>query len=147
MKLRKNDKLDKELLSSKKEVKITYRGWPGHFCCSDRCTFHLNTLLELDDVRIVVSTVGLMKNCIEEEINQGQKFMPIGLDRYFETMAFHAYKCNEFWDADVSRQISFDSEWSYPDLKDEWKANKGHIKVVEEIKEKMEKGIITNVIE
>jgi len=117
----------------KKEVKITYRGWPGHFCCGHRCVFHLNTLIEYKSIKIVVSTVGLMI----DPLNKDQykiKYSEIGCDRYFETMAFHAD--GEFSDANVQQQVYFKSPWSWG-LKDEMKANDGHIKVVDEIVSKL----------
>jgi hypothetical protein len=63
-------------------VTRTERGWPGHFICADKCLFRRNTLLELGDVKIVVSTVWLFR------VN-GQ-FQEIGCGRYFETMAFYS---------------------------------------------------------
>ncbi|MFC1453856.1 hypothetical protein ACFLQL_01615 [Verrucomicrobiota bacterium] len=110
---------------------ITYRGWPGHFCCSQRCVFHLNTLIEYKRIKIVVSTVGLMQDPMNKDANK-VVFAEIGMDRYFETMAFHAKKNGTFWDANVQRQIYFDLPWSWG-LKDEAKANAGHIKIVEEM--------------
>jgi len=110
------------------KVKITYRGWVGHFICGHDCMFRLNTLLEYGDIKIVVSTVGAMKSSLSK------KYETIGYDRYFETMAFHAEKEGDFWDADVMREINFESEWAWNSLEDEWKANKGHIAVVEEIR-------------
>ena len=125
-------------------VKVTYRGWPAHFICGDRCVFHLNTLLEYNKTKIVVSTVGLMKD--PEEVRKvlkqpdNEPYSEIGLNRYFETMAFHAEKRREFWDADVSKEISFDSQWAWSKPEDEWKANKGHLKIVQEISDKILKG-------
>jgi hypothetical protein len=81
-----------------------------------------------------------MKNWHAPDAMQRTTFEKIGHDRYFETMAFHAYKNDEFWDADVERQIAFNSPWSYSNLSDEWAANKGHWVVVEEIVSKLESG-------
>lgn len=134
----------------KEIVKISNRGWAGHFICSKDCQFRLNTLLEYKDIKIVVSTVGMMlSHCPKgSEFYKGQ-YDTVGLDRYYETMAFHAkseelkYKSGKkqlFYDVDVSRQISFDSDWCWESIEDEWEANKGHYKVVEEIKKKLLKG-------
>jgi hypothetical protein len=114
--------------------KITERGWAGHFCCADRCNFRRNTLIEYDDIKIVVSTVGLMRSFDKEN-----KFEEIGLDRYYETMAFHAHN-HGFYDADVSLQINFNSQWSIGSVDAEIEANIMHDKVVKEIASRLKKG-------
>jgi len=124
------------------EVKVSYRGWGGHFIAANRCKFRLNALIEYKEIKIVVSTVGLM-----ELVRGSGEYETIGHERHFETMAFHAKKEGKFWDADVSKQIDFKSERSYSSQDDEWKANKGHWAVVEELKtsllatDKMEKDL------
>ena len=123
------------------EAKITYRGWPGHFCCGHRCVFHLNTLIEYGTKKIVVSTVGLMLDPMNKDENK-IKYGEIGINRYFETMAFEAEKRGEFWDANVQKKINFDSPCNYKKVKDEIKANNGHIKIVKEIVDKLKKGEI-----
>lgn len=120
-----------------KEVKRTERGWAGHFICSDRCKFRRNTLLECGDVKIVVSTVGAMydeKGELEE----------IGLDRHYETMAFHVDpKSGDYKDMDVQRQIWFDSPWALKWHKKgliDNEANDMHEAVVKEISDNLAKG-------
>ena len=110
----------------------TERGWAGHFICSNQCRFRRNTLLELDGSRIVVSTVG---NHWYKD-----KLLPIGVERYFETMAFHAMFEDPYWDADVSKQISFDSNWSLDENANDNDANDMHETVVEEISRRMASG-------
>lgn len=87
-------------------VKRTERGWAGHFICGHKCLFRRNTLIENGRKKIVVSTVGGMRtgeNTIET----------IGaFGRYYETMAFKARKEGPYWEIDVGKQISFESEWS-----------------------------------
>lgn len=116
-----------------KEVSRVERGWGGHFICASRCQFRRNTLLSYKDIKIVVSTVGLM------EVNG--KFEQIGLNRYYETMAFHA-NANDtrYYDADVSREISFESPWAISKLDADDKANIMHENVVEEISNKLKDG-------
>lgn len=80
-------------------MKITYRGWAGHFCAASKCLFRLNTLIEHDEIRIVVSTVGAME--------VGHNFEMIGLDRWYETMVFRAYFYNGYWEADIARELSY----------------------------------------
>lgn len=119
-------------------VKITERGWPGHFCCSDRCLFHRNTLLEYKDKKVVVSTVGELqrsgynKKCTPLD-GFNEYFETVGLDRYFETMAFMAKENDIFNDADASKQVLFDSNWKLNDPYAEIEANEMHDAVVKEI--------------
>ena len=118
-------------------VKRTERGWGGHFICADRCLFRRNTLLELGDVAIVVSTVGAMKSLDRDS----KKPETIGaFNRYYETMAFHAHKDGAYTEADVFRSISFDSPWSIDRWEDEdidMQADAMHEAVVAEISERM----------
>jgi hypothetical protein len=127
-----------------KEPKITYRGWPGHFICSDGCVFHLNTLIEYKKIKIVVSTVGLLK--LEHD---SIKYEEIGFNRYFETMCFHANKYGKFIDADVSKDITeqIKTNWCYDKVDMEIEANAGHIKIVNEICKRLKEGDKFKVIE
>jgi hypothetical protein len=74
----------------------------------------------------------------------------IGCNRWYETMAFESLY-DEYNDADVTKEIEFDSEWSiwgqtweevmeiydqHPDLA----ANEMHEKVIEELKEMIKNG-------
>lgn len=89
-------------------VKRTERGWAGHFICAHRCLFRRNTLLDFGRKKIIVSTVGMMRDYKEE----GSYDTIGGGGRYYETMAFYAKKDGPYWDVDVGRQISFESEWA-----------------------------------
>lgn len=64
----------------------------------------------------------------------------VGNGRYYETMVFMAKKFDEVWDADVQKQVYFESEWAYSRIEDGWKANKGHYAVIEEISKKLKEG-------
>lgn len=111
------------------------RGWAGHFICADQCLFRRNTLLTCGDVRIVVSTVGLWKaNYVTDgTMDFDRKFQELGPGRYFETRAFHAKYIHPYWDANISREVFFESPWcvTTPDADDI--ANEQHDAVVEEI--------------
>ena len=88
--------------------KLTERGWAGHFICANRCLFRRNTLIDFGRKKIIVSTVGMM----QDDRDEG-KYDTIGAGgRYYETMAFGAKKEGPYWDADVGKQISFESEWA-----------------------------------
>lgn len=109
------------------EVKRTERGWAGHFICADRCRFRRNTLLEYKDIKIVVSSVGLLTT-------DDKSFDTVGLDRYFETMAFHSKKDDDrFNDIDVRKQVYFNSDWYISVVDADDKANIMHDVVVDEI--------------
>ena len=86
------------------EVNVIERGWAGHFILADRCLFRRNTLLEYKDKKWVVSTVGAFRN-------HENKIDNIGHRRWYETMAFEASEKNGYIDANVEKEISFDSKW------------------------------------
>lgn len=118
-------------------IKRTERGWAGHFICANSCMFRRNTLLEKGKKRIVVSTVGGYR--------YQEKIETIGAGgRYYETMAFRAKKDGPYWEADVSKQLSFNSDWAIcadsvnklPDDVDNV-ANDMHEKIVSELMEGM----------
>ena len=120
-------------------VKRTERGWPGHFICSDRCKFRLNTLLEYGDTKIVVSTVGNMYIDGKPE--------PIGYERWYETMVFYAKQDGHYVEADVTRQLYPDQDWgilaeTYDELPNDVDniANQMHESIVQEFINKIESG-------
>lgn len=75
----------------------------------------------------------------ESEKNLDKRFSTIGHNRHFETMAFHAGN-DKYQDVDVSRQVSFESNWEIAELDSELQANKMHEKVVDEITARLLKG-------
>ena len=124
-------------------IKRIERGWAAHFCGASNCKFRRNTLLEGDN-KVVVSTVGGYY-----PYGFYNKIEPIGHKRYYETMAFYAKKDGPYWEANVSDQIYFDSNWSLcfdspdcvPDDIDNL-ADQMHETVVSELIGKMDIGII-----
>jgi hypothetical protein len=83
-------------------IKITERGWAGHFCGANSCRFRRNRLIEKESgERIVVSTVGNWLPWNETTIQQ------IGAGRYYETMAFKAQYQHPYWESDVEEELAF----------------------------------------
>lgn len=124
-------------------IKRTERGWGGHFICASRCLFRRNTLIEWGRIKIVISTVGNMEPPEPAPKIKGLDMRLIGgLNRYHETMAFRAKKEGIYWDADVSKQIHFDSPWAVRELNatSDQTANDMHEAVVAEIMERIRKG-------
>lgn len=120
-------------------VKRTERGWAGHFICSDRCNFRRNTLLEYEGEFIVVSTVGRM---VIEYVGHSA-LDTVGLDRYYETMAFYSDTSDmEFHDIDVKRQIYLGCDWALNEIDDN-KANDMHEKAVDWVSRQMVEHKIT----
>jgi hypothetical protein len=113
----------------------TERGWQGHFLCP--CTFHLNTLLDLDGFKIVVSTVGayLPPHGFQP---RGKRYETIGHNRFYETLAFES-KYDSYDDANVMRYVLIDSDQCYSSESDK-EPQAGHWVVVEEIKRRMANG-------
>lgn len=118
-------------------VKRTERGWGAHLCVADSCRFRRNTLLELENVRVVVSTVGAYF--------YREQYQEIGYKRHFETCAFQAVWDDPYWDADVTKEISLDSNWSIEGVKrgSDKLANQMHEDVVVEIMQKMIDGTLS----
>lgn len=94
-----------EFLSDTQLMRRTERGWAGHFVLSDSCRFRRNTLVQYGDTYIVVSTVGALM----DSHNEGG-YKALGIDRYYETMAFHARYDGYYWDADVDREVHINGE-------------------------------------
>ena len=126
------------------EVKRTERGWAGHFCCSYRCEYHRNTLLEYNGMKVVVSTVGRLR----KDMISGT-YEDLGYKRYFETMAFMANEDDKYNDADVEREIQFDAKWSLPSPDMELEADAMHEDVVIELSKRLVDGtlVLTSEIE
>lgn len=107
-------------------IKETWRGWQGHFCC--KCEWHLNTLLELNGKKYIVSTVGFYKGSADDE-----NYVSIGADgRLFETMTFES-SYDEWDDIDA-----MEDEWDFfRSYMTEREAQKGHYEVLEQVKKWM----------
>lgn len=124
-------------------VVLQERGWAGHFICANRCGFRRNTLVTLMNdagvaqARIVVSTVGLLRLSHNSEIEE------VGLGRFFETMAFWSKENDpRYHDADVGREVRFDSPWAIGEVDADDRANDMHDAVVQEIAGKLMAGLL-----
>ena len=116
-----------------KQVKRTERGWIGHFICADRCLFRRNTLLEYEDTKIVVSTVGgmMVENHGKREIDT------VGHERYYETKAFHSAPNDMvFHYINAEREICLGCEWALNEI-DDIKANEMHENAVDWVSKQM----------
>jgi len=126
-------------------IKRTERGWAGHFILGDRCLFRRNTLLEYDNQKIVVSTVGCCLDYRNEGFTNKREFIEIGYNRYYETMAFHSdLNDTVYFDIDVTKQVDFSSKWSIEEITDtsDLEANQMHEAVVDEISQRLLNGVI-----
>lgn len=115
----------------------TEQGWPAHFIDADRCRFRRNTLLDNGTTKIIVSTIGNMRDL------EGVA-MTIGLHRYYETKAWEATFRRGYWEVDLDREVFFESSWSicYTEMVElgsdaDNAANAMHEKVVQELTEKL----------
>lgn len=89
-------------LDRAKSVKVTYRGWPGHYIVAKDCIFRLNTLVEVGEIRYVVSTVGNL----QPRVPIGSKIEKVGCDYYYETMVFRAALVEGgYWDQDSGNPV------------------------------------------
>ena len=86
-------------------VKRTERGWAGHFIAGRYCLFRRNTLLEYNDKKWIVSTVGNYCPGFQNEPDT------VGLDRWYETMVFEAEMQNGYIDIVVEKTIETDNDW------------------------------------
>ena len=126
------------------EVKRTERGWAGHFIAADHCRFRRNTLLEYEDKKWIVSTVGCFFSLYNGSIDT------IGYNRWYETMVFEGEMQDGYIDINVEKQIESDNDWGiWGDTWDEVMktyhtpdnaANDMHERIVDEMTEKIQKG-------
>lgn len=126
------------------EVKRTERGWAGHFCCSYRCEYHRNTLLEYNGMKVVVSTVGRLRKG-----RTRKQYVEIGHGRYFETRAFIANENDKYNDADVTKEVVFNANWDLPSPIMILEADAMHEDVVTELSQRLVDGtlVLTSEIE
>lgn len=119
------------------EVKRTERGFAGHFICAKDCWYRRNTLLEAGNLRIVVSSVGNYH--MPPRLSNGEA-AEIGLDRYYETMAFYAKWEDPYWEADIERPVSFHAEWGIfekPKNESDFEMDEIHEGVVAELSQRL----------
>lgn len=134
------------MLITQTDVKITERGWAGHYICSDKCLFRRNTLIQYKDKNWVVSTIGNQVSW--NPFSKKKEPIPVGYSRWYETMAFVADD-SEYHDVIVDKEIEFDSlDGLYAKTYDELKglypypdnaANDMHDEVVKELIMKIQK--------
>ncbi len=134
------------------KVKRTERGWPAHYACARDCMFRRNTLLECDNVHVVVSTVGnhryrkeMMKALARVGFPAKDEAQEVGPGRYYETMAFLAEHNGPYLDANTTRPVPVDGRWAIftKDMKCkdvDNLANDIHEEAVAEITAKLERG-------
>lgn len=127
------------------KLKRTERGWgESYFCSTHRCKFRRNTLLEYGDVRVVISTVGLLmppQVDVLEPVGDTEYDTLNANGAYFETMAFHADpKDTRYHDADISRQIKINQNWQIKEVDADDIANEMHEEIVVEIEARLRRG-------
>ena len=110
-------------------VTRTERGWGAHFVGGDKCYFRRNTLIEVGDRRVVVSTVGNYHGTWEP---LGGSVRP-GDGRIYETMAFEAIQEGIYWEADVCKPFAFDGVQALPKGSNDLEANDMHENAVDAI--------------
>ena len=72
----------------------------------------------------------------------GKEVKEVGVDRYYETMAFYSDDNDyRYRDADVGRQIDFNSKWCINKKDADDIANDMHDNVVKEIENMMKNGL------
>jgi len=119
-------------------MKIKERGWPAHFIAADRCLFFRNTLVEHEETKIVVSTIGRW-------LGHNDEVETIGHNRYFETMAFYS-KEDKFDDAITAVPLLLDGKVAVDHATPEAdiEANEMHDNRVKEVKRKLKRGFHEN---
>lgn len=130
------------------EVKRTERGWAGHYIYAHKCLFRRNTLLEYEDRKWIVSTVG---NYITSE----RKVDTIGADRWYETKVFEAEFEDGYWDTDIEKEIYPEQDWglwgsTWKEVEKKYRpidnaANDMHERIVDEMAERIMEGTNENI--
>jgi len=115
-------------------IKRTERGWPGHFILADLCNFRRNTLIEKEDIKIIISTIGAMK--------RDDNYLEIRHDVFYETLVFYAKRQDNYWEIDPAKQIFIDTGYFIYNIGEntDLQANKMHEDIVNIIVCKLEAG-------
>lgn len=124
-----------------KNMKInrTERGYAGHFIGSSSCRFRRNTLIEFGEKKVIISTVGNYQPHYPKDWKKSKYDNQIGYERTYETMAFEAKFEDPYWEADVLKEVPFESKWALSTLERETdkEADEMHEAVVDEIIKKL----------
>lgn len=93
--------------------------------------------MDSGEAMIVISTVGDM------HLSDDTSASMIGCGRYYETLAFHACRVGDYWEADVSRQIHTEGQWKITGevtARSDAEANAMHDAMVERISVRLASG-------
>lgn len=116
------------------EVKRTERGWREHLMPSN-CQFRRNTLIEFNNTKVVVYTTGAMKNMVSPTVFT--RYLEIAPGRHYETHAFIARLEDEYFVADLSKEIKIKHINYIAKLDAAPRANNMHEAVVNEITDRL----------
>lgn len=93
------------------DITIKERGWTGHYCLGHDCIYSRNTLVNNDNTRVIVSSVGNLvtrnsRGEIESILNE------ISDDRFYETKVFYAIDEDGYVECDLTKEIILNTKQS-----------------------------------
>ena len=102
-------------------VKVTHHGYPGHFCCAERCRYHRTSVIHIDGMATyLISSVGAMTPTGGIGNGDGEVYDTIGINRFYETMVFKVNPVQEDERGDLLWKMSSGSELDISGLGEEF---------------------------